>query len=80
MSGYLRLNKIGLRGKPGELKHLSNPRKRKKLDFLSSGERTGKSLNHAYVKAASVVCVGSRDIDLSVCRPAGKLQNYILVE
>ena len=31
---------------PGELKHLSNQRRRKKkLDFLSSGERTGKSPN-----------------------------------
>ena len=33
-------------GEPGELKHLSTRRKRKKtIDFLSSGERTGKSLN-----------------------------------
>ena len=31
---------------PGELKHLSTRRKRKKtIDFLSSGERKGKSLN-----------------------------------
>ena len=42
-------------GKRGELNHLSNLRKRKKLDFLSSGERTGKSLNPAAWKPASVV-------------------------
>lgn len=29
----------------GELKHLSTRRKRKKIDFPSSGERTGRSLN-----------------------------------
>ena len=35
-----------MRGKRGELKHLSTPRKRKKtIDSLSSGDRTGKSLN-----------------------------------
>ena len=33
-------------GEPGELKHLSTRRKRKKtIDFLSSGERKGKSPN-----------------------------------
>ena len=33
-------------GEPRELKHLSTGRKRKKtIDFLSSGERKGKSLN-----------------------------------
>ena len=37
------------RGKRGELKHLSNHRKRKRRDFLSSGERNGKSLNHIHV-------------------------------
>ena len=37
---------IDVRGEPGELKHLSTRRKRKKtIDFLSSGERTGKSPN-----------------------------------
>ena len=37
---------IGACGEPGELKHLSTRRKRKKtIDFLSSGERKGKSLN-----------------------------------
>ena len=45
---------IAMQREPGELKHLSNRRKRKKkylslerkFDFLSSGERKGKSLNH----------------------------------
>ena len=36
-----------MRRKPGELKHLSSRRKRKKFDSLSSGERKGKSPNHA---------------------------------
>ena len=35
-------------GEPGELKHLSSRRKRKKIfDFLSSGERKGKSPNRS---------------------------------
>ena len=39
-----------MRGRPGELKHLSTLRKRKKIfDFLSSGERTGKSPNQIYL-------------------------------
>ena len=37
---------ITIRREPGELKHLSSRRKRKKvIDFLSSGERKGKSPN-----------------------------------
>ena len=36
---------IVMRSEPGELKHLSTQRKRKKFDFLSSGERNGKSPN-----------------------------------
>ena len=37
---------IGIRGEPGELKHLSSRRKRKKIfDVLSSGERKGQSPN-----------------------------------
>ena len=40
------LEHIGYGRDPGELKHLSTRRKRKKtIDFLSSGERTGKSPN-----------------------------------
>ena len=33
-------------GERGELKHLSTPGRESKNDFLSSGERTGKSPNH----------------------------------
>ena len=37
---------IGYGGEPGELKHLSSRRKRKKIfDVLSSGERKGRSPN-----------------------------------
>ena len=36
---------IGVRGEPGELKHLSTWRKRKKIDSESSGERNRKSPN-----------------------------------
>ena len=56
---------IGQKGERHELKHLSSARKRKQRDFLSSGERTGKSLNYCYVIACkrcsnSVVgCVSS---------------------
>jgi len=35
----------GYPSKRGELKHLSTRRKRKKIDFPSSGERKGRSLN-----------------------------------
>ncbi len=41
----LHVESIGMQGEPGELKHLSTRRKRKKIDFLSSGERKGKSPN-----------------------------------
>ena len=46
---------IGQEGELGELKHLSNPRKRKRSDSLSSGERRGNSLNPA------LRCRGLRD-------------------
>lgn len=40
------LSKVGMGGERSELKHLSNSRRRnQERDFLSSGERTGKSLN-----------------------------------
>ena len=41
----LMVNQIVIGGEPAELKHLSRRRKRKKFDFLSSGERTGKRPN-----------------------------------
>ncbi len=38
---------IGRQGEPGEVNHLSTPRKRKQLsDSVSSGERKRNSLNH----------------------------------
>ena len=42
---------IGQESERRELKHLSSARKRKQRDFLSSGERKGKSLNLNHVKA-----------------------------
>lgn len=42
---------IRQKGERHELKHLSSARKRKQSDFLSSGERNGKSLNLYHVKA-----------------------------
>ena len=71
---------IGLKGKPRELKHLSNSWRRKNIDFLSSGERTGNSLNRVHVKAVSVVHTVSWDISGLVYRLVGKLQNNILAE
>ncbi len=44
---------IGQGGERRELKHLSSARKRKRSDSLSSGERTGNSLNLCHV----IVCV-----------------------
>ena len=46
------------REEPGEVKHLSNPRKRNRRDSLSSGERKGKSLNRKGVKTAVVAFSG----------------------
>ena len=44
------LESIGYGREPGELKHLSTRRNRKKtIDFLSSGERKGKSPNQVIV-------------------------------
>ena len=43
---------------PGEVKHLSNPRKRNRRDSPSSGERRGNSLNPRHVKTAVVVLWG----------------------
>ena len=42
---------IGQKSERHELKHLSSARKRKQRDSLSSGERTGNSLNQCYVIA-----------------------------
>lgn len=45
-------------GERHELKHLSSARKRKRRDSLSSGERTGNSLNFCNV-ITCVCCYGS---------------------
>ncbi len=47
--------------KRGELKHLSNPRNRKIIDSVSSGERTRNSLNLMDVKLQGVVHEVLRD-------------------
>ena len=62
------------REEPGEVKHLSNPRKRNRRDSLSSGERKGKSLNRLRVKTAVVAQAGLGEGQWRVRRPAGELQ------
>ena len=60
----LRLRKVKRDTKmwePGEVKYLSNQRKRNQRDSLSSDERNGNSLNHSNVKTVVVVVVGSRE-------------------
>jgi hypothetical protein len=52
---------------PGELKHLSTPRKRKHP--RSSGERTGGSLNHDRGKEAAVAVVGLEGETRGGCLP-----------
>ena len=52
------LEHIGQEGERHELKHLSSARKRKRSDSLSSGERTGKSLNQNHVIACMRCDVG----------------------
>ncbi len=49
---------IGSRGELGEVNHLSTRRKRKKFDFLSSGERTGNSLNPGWLFRVELGVVG----------------------
>jgi len=49
---------IGEGGRPGELKHLSTPRKRKKaIDCVSSGERKRKSPNSMHASLPAL-CIG----------------------
>ena len=52
---------------PGELKHLSTPRKRDHP--RSSGERTGGSLNHDRAKEAAVAVVGLQGETRGGCLP-----------
>ena len=54
---------------PGELKHLSSQRKRKKkFDFQSSGERNGKSLN----RSACIPGFGLRHVSNRIMELSGK--------
>lgn len=57
---------IGCGRAPGELKHLSTPRKRD--DSLSSGERKGSSLNPICVKGGSRCRSGVVGSDMRICR------------
>ncbi len=53
---------IGQRSERRELKHLSNARKRKHRDSLSSGERNGNSPNLCHVNLCVLWHKGSGDI------------------
>ena len=56
---------IGYGREPGELKHLSTRRKRKKtIDFLSSGERKGKSPNRPIVILGGVTDTHNHQISI----------------
>ena len=66
---------IAMQGEPGELKHLSTRRNRKKkFDFLSSGERKGKSLNRGACTAGlwTVTVVNRLDSGTVLGKPAGE--------
>ena len=59
------LESIGYGREPGELKHLSTRRKRKKtIDFLSSGERKGKSPNRPIVILGGVTDTRNHQISI----------------
>ena len=64
----------------GELKHLSNPRKRKQPRFPSSGERTGNSLNPVGVIARRRCSSGVVGATRRFCGDARELQNRSLAE
>ena len=68
------------REEPGEVKHLSSPRKRNRRDSLSSGERKGKSLNYIRVKTAVVADKGLREFQGMVRRLSVELQTVCIVE
>ena len=72
---------IGCGGKRGELKHLSSPRRRKKiLDFPSSGERKGTSLNHVSVIALMRWTHGVVGVDLAPVRRSREVTKISLTE
>ena len=69
----LHAESIGMQGEPGELKHLSTRRKRKKFDSVSSGERTRKSPNRSACAPGFGLHKGSGDGRRTVLeRPAGE--------
>ena len=57
-------------GERGEVKHLSTFRKRKRSDFLSSGERSGKSLNLRACISLQALCAGGSGTGMSVVAAA----------
>ena len=57
-------------GERGEVKHLSTFRKRKRSDFLSSGERSGKSLNLRACTSLQALCAGGSGTGMSVVAAA----------
>ena len=71
---------IVVRGEPGELKHLSSPRKRKKFDSASSGERKRKSLNRMRVIARGRCVCGVVGTAWRGHGPSAELQNITLGE
>ena len=71
---------LGMRGEPGEVKHLSSPRRRNRRDSLSSGERKGKSLNRRSVKTAVVAFSGLWVKRERWPQLPGESEKYMLVE
>ncbi len=69
-----------MREEPGEVKHLSNPRKRNRRDSLSSGERKGKSLNRIRVKTAVVAGMGLWEFRRMVRRLSVESESVCIVE
>ena len=61
-------------GEPGEVKHLSSPRRRNRRDSLSSGERKGISLNLLDVRLRSLFSggCGSYFAQAAVCAGSQK--------
>ncbi len=72
---------IGAGGKPGELKHLSTPRKRKQTAIPSvAASESGTAQTARMFKAVSVVRAGLRDISSRPYGTSGGLQIRLLVE
>ncbi len=72
---------IGQGGKPGELKHLSTPRKRKQTATPSvAASESGSAQTVRMPKAATVVRTGLWDVFSGLCRAPERLQICLLVE